>query len=294
MNYFEEQKATINGVPYNFFCHVEECNGPGLLVNAHLHDYIEILYGITGVFDVYLNGNRHTFQVGDMVLINSQEVHQIVSLSEGSGQYIVIRFEPEIIYTMSQSVFESKYVLPFTLNNSTHQKVFKNFEIVSTFIPGMLQEILFEFINKDYGFELAIKAHICKIFLWILRYWHKAGVELNIYSDTSEELYKKLQIVFYFVSENYEKDIKALDMAKLCNMSYSYFSRSFNNVMKTSFNEYLNYVRITEAEKLLISTDLNITEIAMAVGFSTASYFIKQFKLYKNFSPKQFKKNFVF
>lgn len=290
---YYEKRATINGVPYNFYCHVQTCEGPTMIINAHFHDYIELLYGIQGEFEVYLNGNRHLFKSGDMVLINSQEVHKIVALSEGLGEYIVLRFEPEIIYTMSQSVFESKYILPFTLNSSTHQKVFEYYEIEETFIPGMLQEILLEFSKKEYGFELAIKAHICNIFLWILRYWHKSGVELNIYSDTNEELYKKLQEVFYYVGEHYESDVKAADMAKLCNMSYSYFSRSFNRVMKTSFNEYLNYVRITEAEKLLISTELNVTEIAMEVGFATASYFIKQFKLYKNISPKQFKKMFV-
>lgn len=292
MLYFEETKATINGIPYNFICHVQECVGPCNVYNAHLHDYIEILYGLSGVFDVYLNGTRHRFQTGDMVLINSREVHQIMALSEGKNHYLVLRFEPELIYTMSYTIFEAKYILPFTLNNSTHQKVFQNYEIEFTFIPSLLKEILLEFNTKDYGFELAVKAHICKIFLWILRYWHKSGIELNIYSDTNEELFKKLQIVFSYISENYDKNLRASDMAKLCNMSFSYFSRSFKRVMKTTYNEYLNYVRITEAEKLLISTDLNVTEVAMQVGFSTASYFIKQFHIYKKISPKQFKKKF--
>jgi AraC-like DNA-binding protein len=292
MLYFEETKATINGIPYNFFCHVQECEGPCNVYNAHLHDYIEILYGLSGVFDVYLNGTRHRFQTGDMVLINSREVHQIMALSEGKNHYLVLRFEPELIYTMSYNIFEAKYILPFTLNNSTHQKVFQNYEIEFTFIPSLLKEILLEFNTKDYGFELAVKAHICKIFLWILRYWHKSGIELNIYSDANEELFKKLQIVFSYISENYDKNLRAADMAKLCNMSFSYFSRSFKRVMKTTYNEYLNYVRITEAEKLLISTDLNVTEVAMQVGFSTASYFIKQFHIYKKISPKQFKKKF--
>jgi len=77
-------------------------------------------------------------------------------------------------------------------------------------------------------------------------------------------------------------------MATLCNLSYSYFSRLFTKIMKRSFREYLNYIRILNAEKLLTTSELNITEIAMMVGFSTSSYFIQQFKHYKEISPKQY------
>ena len=63
--------------------------------------------------------------------------------------------------------------------------------------------------------------------------------------------------------------------------------------MGKTFTEYLNYVRITEAEKLLLSTEMNITEVAAETGFSDSSYFIKQFRHFKNVSPKQFKKKFI-
>lgn len=91
---------------------------------------------------------------------------------------------------------------------------------------------------------------------------------------------------------NYKYDITAESAAKICNMSYSYFSRFFKTVMKKTFNEYLNFIRIVEAEKLLLTTNLNITEIAHETGFSTSSYFIQQFKRHKKISPKQFKKSF--
>ena len=43
---------------------------------------------------------------------------------------------------------------------------------------------------------------------------------------------------------------------------------------------------------MLVTTNLNVTEIATEAGFATTSYFIKQFKLQKNISPKQFQKKF--
>ena len=99
---------------------------------------------------------------------------------------------------------------------------------------------------------------------------------------------KTVQSVTEYVSENYST-ATAKAAADYCNLSYSYFSRSFKRVMNQSFTEYLNYVRITKAEQLLSTTDKSISEIADEVGFSTASYFIEQFKKYKQKSPKQYR-----
>ena len=292
MNYYEEKKITIDGIPYNTYCHLQDYDRPGLIVSAHFHNYIELLYGLSGNFDVHLNDGVYNFGQGDLVLINSGEVHKIDTSSETGGKYYVVRFEPDLIYTLSQNVIEMKYILPFTLNNYNHQKVFEKNIIDNTSIPQMIENIMVEFKNKNYAYELAIKAYICKIFLWILRYWDSAGVKLYDFYNVDQSTLEKLQQVLSYVSTHYKENLKVSHMADMCNVSYSYFSRTFNNIMNTSFNNYLNYVRISEAEKLLLTSDLNITEIALEVGFSTSSYFIKQFKDYKSMSPKKYKSTF--
>lgn len=293
MNYYKEKKITINGIPYNTFCHIQTQDCAGLVVGAHFHDYIELLYGLSGEFDVHLNDGAYKFGSGDLVLINAGEVHKIETSLESGGHYYVVRFEPELIYTLSQNVLEMKYILPFTLNNYNHQKVFKRGIIEETIVPEMIENIMDEFNDKHYGYELAIKTYICRIFLWILRYWDNSGVALDNFYDVDQSMLEKLQKVLSYVSNHYNEDIKVADMAKMCNVSYSYFSRIFNKIMNTSFNDYLNYIRISEAEKLLLTTDLNITEIAMKVGFSTSSYFIKKFKDHKNMSPKKYRSTFL-
>ena len=146
---------------------------------------------------------------------------------------------------------------------------------------------------ETYGYELAIKNHIGRIFLWILRYFHETNTDFMHSPLTNITFIKRLQPSFDYVLEHFHEELKTTDMAALCNMSSSYFSRTFNKQMGMNFNEYVNYIRIMEAEKLLVSTTMNITEIANTVGFSTTSYFIKLFKAYKSISPKQFRKEFV-
>lgn len=291
MNYMEEKQAYIDGLPCEYLCHVEEIEGIENVFPAHYHYYIELLYGISGEYQVLLNGRYHCFGQGDMVLINSREVHQIDCVSEEGGKYIVVRFLPELIYnSMSSNYFQLKFMVPFITENASNQKVISEKELNKTNIPELFHEIIKEASQEKYGYELAVRNHIGSIFLWILRYW-EANQE-DFYEENSKDKILRIQLqpALNYVLEQYAQDIKAQDMAKLCNISYSYFSRSFHRIMKMNFREYLNHIRISEAEKLLVSTSLSITEIGGNVGFNTTSYFIKMFQHYKHITPKQFRK----
>ena len=287
-SYYVETRDMNGDALLQFSSHTQESVGAVPMVQAHIHNYIEIIYAISGKYQILLNNKDYHFGKGDMVLINSNEIHSIFSLSAGLNRYIVIKFEPEMLYTTAQSLFEMKYVMPFILNESTHQKIFCRDEIDKTIIPDIIHGINQEYHDKRYGYELAIRANIYNLFLFILRRWNEQNADLNINEQLNKDMVKRIQNVFDYIEDNYQDDITALEMAKRCNLSYSYFSRLFTRIMKRSFREYLNYVRITKAERLLTTADLNITEIALQVGFSTSSYFIQQFKLYKDISPKQY------
>lgn len=290
-SYYIEKRNPNGELPLQFSVHPQEKRGAGVMVHAHIHDYIEILYAQSGHFRILLNSRDYTFDAGDMVLINSNEIHNVFSLGEGLNSYICIKFEPEILFT-SQSLLEMKYLMPFILKESTHQKIFTEEEIRATILPSILHNIYTEYKEASYGFELAIRTNILTLFLYILRNWHKQNIDLNIDVPVNKEMEKQLKKVFDYVEENYQEDITAREMAKYCNMSYSHFSRSFKRIMKKSFKEYLSYIRISKAERLLIGADSNITEIAQECGFSTSSYFISQFKELKGVSPKQYRMNY--
>ena len=287
-SYYVETRDKSGNDSLQFSAHTQVAVGPQIMSPAHIHNYIEILYALSGKYQILLNNKEHHFQSGDMVLINSNEIHHIFSLGEGKNEYIVIKFEPEMLYTTAQSLFEMKYVMPFILNESTHQKIFLKTEIEQTLIPALIKGINTEYAEKKYGYELAVRANIYNLFLFILRRWKEQNMDLNIDQEINKDMVGRMQKVFDYIEENYQNDITALEMARLCNLSYSYFSRLFTGIMRRSFREYLNYVRVTKAEKLLTNTEMNITEIAMQVGFSTSSYFIQQFKHFKDISPKQY------
>lgn len=285
--YYEDQKPAAGCPYYPFHCHLQSFDKIPQMCAAHWHYAIEILYETRGSATVLLNGQFYILKKGDMILISARDVHAI--WGESQTQYICMKFDPEILYTAARSIFESRYVLPFTMAKEPPQKVFPEDEIGGTPLPQLMVEALQEFTDQTYGFELAVRTNISRIFLWVLRSWQAKGLKTEAGYSLKDKDLERLQTVFDCLDRQYMQNLTAEDMARQCNMSYSYFSRYFKSAIGKSFTAYLNYVRLTEAEKLLLSTDKTVTEIAMETGFSSASYFISQFRQQKKVSPRQFR-----
>lgn len=290
--YEKDLMYAADGNIYPMTVHSQTRYGAGRMTAPHAHAAIEMIYVCSGTYEANLDGKLYRFGEGDLLIINAEEVHGIVALSEGENTYIVTRFLPDILYADRSTLLEAKYVRPFTLHTSEYQKVFTKAELEKTFIPSLILDMLREYRETDYCFDLAIRSSICRMFLWILRYWRDQGVDLGNTDSLTDRMRQQIQRVLEYVEAHYMESVTVEEMAQLCSMSYSYFSRLFKQTMRTGFTAYLNGIRIKHAEKLLIETDMTVTDIAMEVGFTTASYFIQQFRELKGIAPKQFRMTF--
>ncbi len=289
--YIREEKTYIDGIPRPFLCHLQTADTSGSVYPAHYHSYIELLLGLEGEFQIFLNGSWHLWQEGDLVLISAEEVHHIYARSENGGSYIVVRFVPELLQSdLAGSGLEPGYLRPLLSPEALQDKVIPRKDLAGSPVPQLFHRILKESSEKEYAYELAVRNHILGIYLWMIRYWHKKNPASFDYTAKDQELLRVLEPALEYMNTNFRQDISVSRLAELCGFSYSYFSRSFQRLMHRKIPDYLNSLRVAEAEKLLISTSLSVTEIALATGFETSSYFIKIFRRYKNLSPLQFRK----
>ena len=79
-------------------------------------------------------------------------------------------------------------------------------------------------------------------------------------------------------------------ICKTFSISEGYLSRKFKAVSGIGLNQYITYVRICHAEKLLTETNLSVTEIAEKCGFNGSNYFSSVFKKMKGMTPLMYKK----
>lgn len=282
MDSLAEKPFTINGIKSWVHCLNIDARDflEKTVVSYHYHDYIEFLYALSSGASVWINGECHKFNAGDFVIINSGELHTVTF--NGNANYICVKFSPQILYAYEQALFEFKYVMPFLYNNS-YQKYFTKDELKNTDIHTLVLEIMQEWNKKEPAYELVLRANILRIFSEIFRFWHEGNIKI---SDVA--LTDSLKKALVYISENYSSTTEK-DVARHCNLSYNHFSYLFKKTMRQSFNQYLTTIKIREAEKLLVSSDKSITEIALDTGFSSASHFISRFKDFKHVTPNQFR-----
>lgn len=98
-----------------------------------------------------------------------------------------------------------------------------------------------------------------------------------------------LQPAVEYIDANFTKEIKLKDMADLCEISPSYFSKLFKKVTDENLVGYVNRLRVERAKDLLRQTGKSVNAVALDVGFEDCGYFIKVFKKITNLTPSAYR-----
>lgn len=289
MQYFIEPLSLTQS---RFFdCHTEHFKGRAkVMCMAHIHDWVEFLYCRCGNMNVTLGSKDYRFCTNDLLIIPSHEVHQIISLTDEDHEYIVIKFRPDLMNTSMQIQSEYHCILPFLVQGGTYQKLFTAQELENSGVSHLALHFADEYKNMHYGYEIALKADFYNLILWILRRWHETDQHAE--NIPSPEQLQRLQLALDYVAKNYSLPITVADAAKLCHVSYSYFSKLFVKATGKNFSDYVTTVRLSAAEQLLITTEKSITEISFETGFSDLSYFTRRFTAKNDLSPRDYRKKY--
>ncbi len=85
-------------------------------------------------------------------------------------------------------------------------------------------------------------------------------------------------------------NITVQEAAKALLVNPDYLSYRFHKEVGTSFINYVNRERINQAAALLRRTDMQIQQIASAVGYNNTSYFARQFVKFQGMTPREYRK----
>lgn len=250
----------------------------------HYHDHIEMLYGISGISTIIVGNKKYKLNAGELIVINSKYVHDVVC-EEGETEQYVIKFIPESLYLRGRGLSEIRYLLPFWQKEMAKEPIISSDVLVEMGLDVTIAEIMKEWKYHSSGYQAMIHSDIMRIFITLVR---RSAPNFTDNTNITNEL----QVILGDVAEKMQDQLcefTAADAAKYCNLSYSYFCSTFKRAYGVSFTAYLESLRLHESERLLLTTDRDITDISASVGFSTTSYFIERFKMAYGVTPKAFR-----
>lgn len=108
--------------------------------------------------------------------------------------------------------------------------------------------------------------------------------------DIYPESLKKAEKAAEIIRDNYKSDISREGIASLLELHPDYLGRVFKSTFGMSLNDYINFLRIREAERLLAEDNSDILAIAERVGFQNLSTFYRVFRDLSGISPRKYRK----
>lgn len=93
------------------------------------------------------------------------------------------------------------------------------------------------------------------------------------------------------IKKDFVSDLKLPEIAGKYKMNKAYLGQLFKKNTGETFHEYLNRIRIEEACRLLIHSDMKVYQVAYQVGFKDPSYFMSRFEKKVGITPRVYRRN---
>jgi len=113
------------------------------------------------------------------------------------------------------------------------------------------------------------------------------------FTDTREEHEdERVHKVKAFIESHYMRDISMQEMADLVCMSPDAFSRFFHKKTGRTPNRYIIDYRLGIAARMLMTSNMSVSQIGFSCGFNTLSHFNRLFRESKGCTPSEFRERF--
>lgn len=262
----------------------------GGIIDLHWHPEIELAVVLSGRVSCLINDIPVDVGEGEGFFINSNTMHtEHPASTDIEPTMITVCFMPEFIGDCGSDLIYRKYVAPVVNAHGLYGMKLSPQVDWQKEVLGNVRELYNISQNRTWGYELKCRNLIGSM-------WQRLVCNLSFEdtaetSQTSDLAEKRLKKMLSFIHGNYRSDLTVDQIARSANISRSECFRCFRNIIGKKPITYLNEYRLKAAAEMLTTTDMLITEICFACGFTHSSYFGKLFSRYYGVTPKQFRRN---
>ncbi|MBS4218575.1 helix-turn-helix transcriptional regulator [Bacillus sp. FJAT-49711] len=258
-------------------------------LHLHWHEHYEIILLKSGETVFYINGNRIPAIAGDIIFINSGELHTALSEYPNHVQYDAIVFHSSLLGNELEGSLSQDIVSSYVKRNTKVANIINQDHPQYYTVKEAIVSLTEEFTKKDTGYQLAVRAYCQLIFMQLIRsFTVQQGDELQL--DVLKKKAERFKALLLFIEENYSQKITVGKAASIVNLSPYHFCKVFKELTGSTFIQFINLHRIYEADKLLVNSIWSISEIAERVGFNSIYRFSKVYKNIKGYPPSNQRK----
>ena len=252
---------------YTFFYQEKE---KGFTFPGEAHGPLELTYVDKGTLHSVADGKDILLEQGDLVIYGPDQWHMQYADVDMSPSFITITFDLAGEYP--QALVNRKFTIP------------------QSAVPA-LQRMLRELDRMD---DFSSDLVICMLQILLLELLREqvspAGTKLRTTNavNSENEIIRRAQ---QFISEHVREKLTVPLVARHVDVSPSYLTALFRKNLQISPGEYVRRIKLQESKQMIREDNMNFTEIAAALQYSTVHHFSRQFKEKFGITPTEYAKS---
>lgn len=251
---------------YTFFYQEKE---RGFFFSGESHPMLELTYVDQGTMHSVADGQDLLLEQGDMVIYGADQWHMQYADIDMAPRYVTISFE-----------LEGSDLAPL-LNRKIRPP-----QVAVTLLQQMLRE---QERMDEYAVDMII-CQLTQLLLATLRQQEQPSHKLKTSNsmNSENEIIRRAQ---QYISENIREKLTVPYVARMVDVSPSYMTALFHKNLQISPGEYIRRIKIQESKQMIREGNMNFTEIAAALHYSTVHHFSRQFKDKFGITPTEYAKS---
>jgi len=248
----------------------------------HRHDFFEVLYLMKGSGFHVIDANKYEIQPPCVFFMSPGQAHKLELSSDIEGYIFIFTAD---FYLLNQSNQNSLIEFPFfyTLHQENPPLLLVN-ENDIRFLETLFRQAISETKNS-HDFTLELLRSVLDVILTTCAARYKVNENL-LNKGKGQILVKRF---FHLIEENNQKNLSMSDYARMIGVTPNHLTQTVKQLTGKTSTQIIKAKQLLEIKRLLVHTNLNVSEIANQLNFEDQSYFTKFFRRETGITPLQYR-----
>lgn len=240
-----------------------------IIIQKHKHDFFHFIYVDSGTGCITIGDKTFDMLPGKLYAVPMNTEHGFFSKGKTPLETFEIKF-----YAGEKEAETIHNLFPYCINVENTP--------VSSILLALYQE---SHDTKPLSSDI-IRMQFRLFLTYLLRSCEQVQTDSG---HSTENLSPEIEKVTRYITENLSEDISLETLADIAGFEKNYFLRKFKKQLKCTPIVFIRNKRIEKAKELLRYSDMNITQIALSMGFKSVHYFSKVFYEDTHIRPSEYK-----
>ena len=256
-------------------------------ISWHWHGCYEIVYVSEGAMECHTPDEVLLLEKGEAVFVSAGVLHLYRQVSQTPCLLYAHIFDAAFLIGQLGSQLYQKYIYPISKSPDLCVQPIRPENIHQKLMLEHLQTMTELARQEAFGYEFELQHQLSRFWCRLLTLTAHRQNTLPTQNDSDITRIKQM---LSFIHQNFAQPLTLQQIAGSAAISQRECSRCFQRCFRMSAIAYLLDYRIRTAARLLLETQLSVTQISEQCGFCSPSYFGKRFQEAFGCSPRDYRR----